>query len=147
MRLSKGSLRWESLADRVNIFALHTSLYRLLGGRLVGRNILILTTTGRKSGRRRSTPLFHVRDGSDYVIVASNGGEDPYPGWWHNIRANDRVEIQVGRQVIPCSAEPVREDGAAELWEKLCAVYGGYREYKERTKRELTIFRLKPLSE
>ena len=147
MRLSKGSLRWESLADRVNIFALHTSLYRLLGGRLVGRNILILTTTGRKSGRKRNTPLFHVRDRSDYVIVASNGGEDPYPGWWHNIRADARVEIQVGRQVIPCSVESVREDDAAELWEKLCAVYGGYREYKERTKRELTVFRLKPHSE
>lgn len=147
MRLWKSPLRWESLADRVNIFAVHTSLYRLLGRRLVGRNILILTTTGRKSGRRRSTPLFHVRDGSDYVIVASNGGEDPYPGWWHNIRADARVEIQVGRQVIPCSADPVREGDAAELWEKLCTVYGGYREYKEHTKRELTVFRLKPLSE
>ena len=103
MRLSKGSLRWESLADRVNIFALHTSLYRLLGGRLVGRNILILTTMGRKSGHRRSTPLFYVRDGSDHVIVASNGGEDPYPGWWHNIRA----QLPVRRRAVSAIAVSV----------------------------------------
>jgi len=52
---------WETLAERLNVFAMHAALYRLLGGRVVGKNALLLTTTGRQSSRRRTTPLFYVR--------------------------------------------------------------------------------------
>src|SRR5262249_9754862 len=96
MTASGRRLPWAALADAFNVFAIHAAVYRLLGGRLVGRNMLILTTVGRKSGRVRSTPLFFVRDGADYVVVASNGGEDRHPGWWHNIRSDPNVTIQVG---------------------------------------------------
>ena len=78
----KGLFRWESLAERLSIFALHAAAYRLLGGRLVGKNILLLTTTGRRTGKRRTTPLFYARDAGDFIVIASNGGEDAYPGWW-----------------------------------------------------------------
>ena len=74
------SFRWESLRLASLGFAAHVSLYRLLKGRLVGRNVLILTTTGRRTMRKRSTPVYYVSDGDDYVIIASNGGEDRYPG-------------------------------------------------------------------
>lgn len=126
------------------VFAAHVVLYRLLGGRLAGKNILILTTTGRKSGRKRSTPLFFVRDGEDYVIIASNGGDDRYPGWWHNAKANPDVEVEVRREHVRCLAEAANEADAPVLFAKLSAVYSGYRRYQERTKRALTIFRLKP---
>jgi len=139
----KSGFRWESIAERFNVFAVHTALYRLLGGRLVGRNILILTTVGNKSGRLRSTPLYFVRDGGDYVIVASNGGEDRYPSWWHNIRSDSNVTIQVGREVIRCRAEVAATEDGPRLWSRLDAVYGGYRRYREATTRELTIFRLR----
>jgi len=144
MTASGRRLRWESLADAFNVFAIHTAVYRLLGGRLVGRNMLILTTVGRKSGRGRSTPLFFVRDGADYVIVASNGGEDRHPGWWHNIRSDPNVTIQVGRTVIRCRAEVATAADRPRLWSQLDAVYGGYRRYRTATTRELTIFRLRP---
>jgi deazaflavin-dependent oxidoreductase (nitroreductase family) len=136
--------RWESWRIMPAVFAVHVALYRLLGGRFVGRNILILTTIGRKSGRKRSTPLFFARDGETWVIVASNGGEDRYPGWWYNVHANPEVEIEVGRTAIRCRAEAASAADTPALFEKLCAVYAGYRRYRERTRRELTVFRLRP---
>ena len=136
--------RWESWRIMPALFAAHVTLYRRLGGRLVGRHILILTTTGRKSGRKRSTPLFFARDGEAWVIIASNGGEDRYPAWWYNVHANPDVEIEIGRDVVRCRAEAASAAEAPALFEKLCAVYGGYRRYRERTDRDLTIFRLTP---
>ncbi len=136
--------RWESLRIMPAVFAAHVALYRLLGGGLVGRDILILTTTGRKSGRKRSTSLFFIRHGKDYVIIASNGGEDRYPGWWYNVRENPDVEVQIARRVVKCRVEAATDAETPALFEKLSAVYGGYPRYKERTKRELTIFRLRP---
>jgi deazaflavin-dependent oxidoreductase (nitroreductase family) len=135
---------WESWRVMRGIFAAHVALYRLLGGHLVGRHILILTTAGRRSGRRRSTPLFFARDGEDYVIIASNGGDERYPGWWHNVHADPEVEIQVARRRMRCRAEVANETEAPALFTKLSAVYGGYRRYREQTKRPLTIFRLTP---
>ncbi len=135
--------RWEAIAERFSIFAMHRELYRALGGRFVGRNILILTTTGRRTGRRRSTPLYYVRDGEDYIVIASNGGDDWYPGWWYNILANPDVEIEVGRSRIPCKAERVSEADGRPLFAKLTGVYAGYARYEQRTTRELTLFRLR----
>ncbi len=135
--------RWEAFADRFGIFAMHRALYRALGGRFVGRNLLILSTMGRRTGQRRSTLLYYVQDGEDYVVIASNGGDDRYPGWWHNIRANPDVEIEVGRSRISCEAEPVREADRRPLFVKLARVFPGYTKYEQRTSRELTVFRLR----
>jgi deazaflavin-dependent oxidoreductase (nitroreductase family) len=136
---------WESWRIMPAVFAAHVALYRLLRGRFVGKNILILTTTGRRSGRKRSTPLFFARDGETFVIIASNGGEDRFPGWWYNVRANPIAEAQVGGDLFTCRVEPANSHDAGILFERLCAVYGGYRRYREQTKRELTIFRLAPV--
>jgi deazaflavin-dependent oxidoreductase (nitroreductase family) len=136
--------RWESWRITPAIFSAHARLYRLLGGRLVGKNILVLTTTGRRSGRSRSTPLYFTRDREDYVIIASNGGEDRYPGWWYNVKANPDVEIQVGREHMRCVARAASDADTPVLFAKLSAVYGGYRRYREQTRRALTIFHLEP---
>jgi deazaflavin-dependent oxidoreductase (nitroreductase family) len=77
---------------------LHVSLYRLTNGRIGGRfiagsPILLLTTTGRKTGKRRTRPLAYVRDGERYVLCASNGGSATHPGWYHNLSATGRAEI------------------------------------------------------
>jgi deazaflavin-dependent oxidoreductase (nitroreductase family) len=142
----KGLFRWESVAERLSIFALHAAAYRLLGGRLVGKNILLLTTTGRRTGKRRTTPLFYARDGTDFIVIASNGGEDAYPGWWYNIRKNPTaVEMQVGRDGLRCHAAEVTAQETAALWAKLTAVFAGYEGYRRRTRRELTMFRLRPV--
>ncbi len=144
MRGADHGFRWESLRLASLGFTAHVPLYRLLKGRLVGRNILILTTTGRRTMRKRSTPLFYVSDRGDYVIIASNGGEDHYPGWWHKIQANPDLEIEVGAIRLHCRAHRIGEQADAEqLFERLSAVYGGYLKYRHRTARELTLFRLR----
>ncbi len=144
MRGEGHGFRWESLRLASVGFAAHVPLYRLLKGRLVGRNVLILTTTGRRTMRMRSTPVYYVSDEDGYVVIASNGGEDRYPGWWHNIQANPDVEIEVGAIRLHCRAHRISEQADTErLFERLSAVYGGYPKYRQRTSRELTLFRLR----
>ncbi len=144
MRGAEHGFRWESLRLTSVGFAAHVRLYRLLKGRIVGRNILILTTTGRRTMRRRSTPLFYISDGDDYVIIGSNGGEDRHPGWWHNILANPDVDIEVGAVRLHCRAHRISEQADTERqFERLSAVFGGYPKYRQRTSRELTLFRLR----
>jgi F420H(2)-dependent quinone reductase len=95
---------------------LHLTLYRLTNGRLGGRfiadsPILLLTSTGRRTGKRRTRPLAYVRDGDRYVLCASNGGSPTHPGWYHNLSTTGRAEIQVGPQHLSVSArtaDPVR---------------------------------------
>jgi deazaflavin-dependent oxidoreductase (nitroreductase family) len=70
----------------------------LVGHRMLGVPCLLLFTTGRKTGQRRANALVYAKDGSEYVVVASNNGADRAPGWYHNIRASQEIEYQVGRQ-------------------------------------------------
>jgi deazaflavin-dependent oxidoreductase (nitroreductase family) len=135
------------LMDLVDFPALHARWYRLLGGRLAGRNTLLLTSVGRRTGLPRTTPLLFARDGADYVVIASNGGVDSYPGWWFNLRARPEVEIQVGRRRIACQASEAVGADHESLAAKLDAVYGGYAAYRRKARRDLTIFRLRPRSE
>ncbi len=79
----------------------HVALYRAGGGRVGGRlrkgvPVLLLTTTGRKTGRRRTTPLLYVEEGDRYVVVASAGGAPSHPAWYLNLRSNPAATIQVG---------------------------------------------------
>src|SRR5262245_42732960 len=83
--------RWMS---RVHVF-----LYRLtngrLGGKALGAPVLLLTTTGKKTGKQRTTPLLYLQDGEQWVVVASNSGRDEAPAWWGNLKANPRAQVQV----------------------------------------------------
>jgi deazaflavin-dependent oxidoreductase (nitroreductase family) len=86
----------------------HQALYRwtagLIGGRIAGNPMLLLTTTGRKTGKPRTTPLGYFHDGDDLVIIAGAGGSPKEPGWWHNLRANPEAHVQVGGQVLEVRA-------------------------------------------
>lgn len=99
---------------------LHQRVYRLtrgaVGKRVGGRPALMLHTVGRRTGQPRTTALAYVRDGDDLVIVASYGGSPQHPAWFLNLRADPRVEVQVGRQRWPATAR-VAEGGERErLW-------------------------------
>ncbi len=84
------------------VLRLHEQLYKRtdgrIGHRMIGVPTLLLETTGRRSGARRTNALVYARDGADYLVVASNGGAERHPGWLHNLRANPEVEIQIGRE-------------------------------------------------
>jgi deazaflavin-dependent oxidoreductase (nitroreductase family) len=127
----------------------HTALYRLTGGWVggwVGAPILLLTTRGRKSGRRRTLPLLFLKTDRGYAIVASYGGSDRHPAWYLNLVAEPEVEIQVGPFRRKAIAETVDAERRAELWPKLLSLYRGYDDYQARTEREIPVVEITPVA-
>jgi deazaflavin-dependent oxidoreductase (nitroreductase family) len=100
---------------------------------------LLLTTTGRKSGERRRTPLIYGRDGDDHVIVASYGGAPRHPAWYLNLEADPEVEVQVGDEVFRAKARTAGPEERERLWPELAAVWPAYDEYQARTDREIPL--------
>lgn len=105
---------------------------------------LLLTTIGRRSGNPYTTPLIYRQDGSQYVVIASKGGADTHPDWYHNLEANAEVEIQVGSEVMPATAQTVSGDDRRSLWDKMAEVWPEYDEYASKTDRELPVVVLTP---
>jgi len=126
----------------------HTTLFRAtggkFGGRLAGGPVLLLVATGRKTGRHHTTPLLYLRDGEDYVIVASNGGAAKHPVWWLNLKANPEATVEVGDRTLPVRAEEATPAEKARLWPGLVEMYGGYAGYQRKTDREIPVVLLRP---
>ena len=122
---------------------LHRLVYRTTGGRIGGTaldlSILLLTTTGRKTGRPRTRPLCFLPDGDTLVVVASNGGKDWFPDWWLNLVADPHATVEVGRDRRPVVARRATPDEHARLWPALTAVAPGYLRYRARTEREIPL--------
>ncbi len=130
------------------VIAAHVALYRLLGGRLVGRMgkapILLLTVTGRRSGRRITTPLLYARDGQDLIVVASAGGQAKHPAWWLNLRANPQATVEVGRERLEATARAATPDEKPRLWALMNAMYPTYDAYQRKTSRVIDVVVLTP---
>ena len=129
--------------------ALNTFAYRLTGGRIGGRfmggaPVLLLVTIGRKSGERRTAPLLYIKEGNDYVIVASKGGMSTHPLWYRNIEANPNVEIEIGREKFKAHARRASTEEKRTLWPKLVAMYPDYNDYQARTARDIPVLILSP---
>jgi deazaflavin-dependent oxidoreductase (nitroreductase family) len=127
--------------------ALNTWVYRFSDGKYgsefpSGAPILLLTTTGRKSGEPRTAPLLYLRDGEDYIIVASKGGMSRHPQWYLNLQAQPRCEVQVGKETFRVTAAAVDEEEKKELWPRLVAMYPDYDVYQKRTARQIPVVRL-----
>ena len=131
---------------------LHQALYELsdgrVGHRMLGVPCLLLRTTGRRTGRARTSALVYARDGDDYVVVASLGGSHRAPAWLHNVRAKPAVEVQVGRRRFSAVATIV-ERGAGDyepLWRAANDVNRGrYDQYQAKTARPIPLVRLSDL--
>ena len=126
----------------------HTSLYKMSSGKL-GRNmrgseVVLLTTTGRKSGKRRTSPLFGLADGENWTVIASQGGHPEHPNWYLNLRDNPDVELQVGGETKRMRAETAEGDDRTRLWAKMAAMYSGYDEYQTLTERIIPVVVLRP---
>ena len=126
----------------------HVALYRATGGRIGGRfrggPVLLLTVTGRRTGRKRTTPLLYIQDGANLVIAASNGGMDWDPAWWLNLQANPVAEVQVGPRVYPVRAERAHAAERARLWPLMNRMFSGYDNYQRRVSREIALVQLRP---
>ena len=127
-----------------NLFnADHVRVYRETGGEQGyiwrGATILLLTTTGRKSGEERTTPLIHQVDGERWVIVASKGGAPEHPAWYLNLQANPEATIQVKDEVIPVVATTAEGEERTRLWSLMTEEWPGYDEYQSNTDREIPV--------
>jgi len=104
-----------------------------------GTTILILTTTGRVSGKERSTALIFAENDGRYLVVASNGGDDEHPGWFKNLRERPDVTVQVKGDRFPARARAANPDERARLWPQMAEIWPDYNTYQKRTEREIPI--------
>jgi deazaflavin-dependent oxidoreductase (nitroreductase family) len=100
---------------------------------------LLLTTTGRRSGRPYTAPLIYGRDGDDYVVVASKGGAPDHPDWYRNLEAKPQVELQVGAEVLDATARTATGEERERLWRMMAAIWPDYDSYAERTDRQIPV--------
>jgi F420H(2)-dependent quinone reductase len=130
------------------IGALHRLLYRMSGGRIGSRvwdlPVVLLTTTGRRTGKKRTVPLCSIRAGDDVVVIGSYGGLDQPPAWWLNLQANPHAEVAAGRERRAVTARNADPEERAILWAEVTARAPGYLEYERRTTREIPVVILQP---
>jgi deazaflavin-dependent oxidoreductase (nitroreductase family) len=129
--------------------ALDVWLYRVSGGRVMGKMgaapILLLTTTGLKSGRSRTVPLLYVKDDLSFAVVASSGGAPTHPAWYRNLEANPRVALQVGKEQFAGTARRANAVEQLLLWPELVAIYPRYEDYQRRTTRKIPVVIVTPV--
>lgn len=109
-----------------------------------GTTILLLTTTGRKSGSPRIMPLIFREVDGKYVIVASKGGAEAHPAWYLNLSEDPEVEVQVKNKVFSADARDAAGKERAALWDKMVEVWPDYANYQEKTDREIPVVVLEP---
>ena len=129
----------------------HSVLYRwsngVIGGRIANSPVLVLTTTGRRSSKQRTVPLLYLMDGSDVVLVASNGGAVKHPTWWLNLQTRSEAWMQIKyiRRRVKAEQAPAAEK--QRLWPRLTAMYPGYKRYQEITDRDIPVVILRTIEE
>jgi deazaflavin-dependent oxidoreductase (nitroreductase family) len=128
----------------LNVWAFRWSKGRIGGRFLRGAPVLLLTSTGRKSGQPRTTPLLYLRDGERLVVVASKGGFSTHPLWYGNLAANPRVEVELAGERRAMLARRASDAEKRVLWPKLVAMYRDFDDYKARTDREIPVVILSP---
>jgi F420H(2)-dependent quinone reductase len=110
-----------------------------LGGKMFGAPVLLLTTTGRKSGRSWTVPLMYQTDDDRWVIIASNGGSDRQPAWLLNLRSQPDASVQIGRQTYLITAVETAGEDRERLWRQMADMYNGYDGYARKTTRQIPV--------
>ena len=142
-----------SFTDRIQsgFLRFHQAVYEATGGvighRMIGVPTLLMTSTGRRSGTRRTAALVYAKDADSFVVVASNGGADAPPGWLHNVKAEPAVDLHVGRRRLAAVAQVIGPDDTdyARLWTLVNDHnHGRYDRYQAKTSRRIQLVRLTP---
>lgn len=128
--------------------AVHIFIYRLTGGFLVsqmgGQSMLLLSTTGRRSGKMHVIAISYFRDGNNYILVASNWGKDQHPAWYHNLTSQPLAEIQVKTHKLRVCAHPATGEEYHRMWDFVTRHNSTYARYQRQTLRKIPVVILEP---
>lgn len=113
-----------------------------VGGYFEGAIILLLHSTGAKSGLERVSPVMYFMDGDRYVVIASKGGADTHPDWYYNLLAHPEVSVEVGTEQFAATAAETSEPERTKLYEKMETQWHSFTEYKSKTSRIIPVFTL-----
>jgi deazaflavin-dependent oxidoreductase (nitroreductase family) len=140
--LSVDKLKLKDTLSRAATFV-HREVYKRTGGKVgakIGSTTMgLLTTTGRKSGQPRTTPLNCMPDGDRWLLVASYGGDDRDPQWFKNLQAQPEATLQIGSETFPVRATVATPEEKKTLWPKVVAAYNGYDGYQRKTSRDIPL--------
>ena len=129
--------------------ALNRGWYKLTGGRIGGKfhgaPLVLLTTTGRKTGKERTWPLLSIKQGDSYLFAASFGGHDEHPAWYLNLAANPDVSVQEGSTTVRGRARVATGAEREQLYQKFVDVYSTYGDYAKATTREIPVVVVDPV--
>jgi len=127
---------------------LNVPVYRLTRGRVGGKvgkgRVLLLTTTGRKSGQPRTAPVLYLADGDSYVVINTNAGNEKTPAWSLNLRADPEAEVEVKGKRVQVRSRLAEGEERADLWRRHMEQYSGWDFYESQLDREVGVFVLEP---
>jgi F420H(2)-dependent quinone reductase len=134
---------WLKATGRLNV-----PIYRLSRGHLMNTvgtaPVLLLTTTGRRSGQQRTVPVVYLADGERQIVVGSNAGNARTPAWSYNLQANADAEVEIGAERKRVRARVLDGEEREQLWRRVNEMYEGFDEYDARTSRDIKVFALEP---
>jgi deazaflavin-dependent oxidoreductase (nitroreductase family) len=116
-----------------------------VGGHFEGKTLLLIHTTGAKSGKEQVNPVAYIRDGECYVVVASKGGAPTHPAWYYNILAHPRLTVEVGTETFQADAKVSEEPERTHLYNKMVEMLPGFDDYRNRTERVIPVIKLTPV--
>jgi len=116
-----------------------------VGGRFEGRTLLLLHTTGAKTGKERVNPVAYTQDGDNYVVIASKGGAPTHPAWYYNIIAHPRLTVEVGTETTQVDAKVAEEPERTRLYNKMVEIFPGFDDYRRKTERMIPVIVLTPV--
>lgn len=124
----------------------HAALYSVSDGKIAttmrGFPILLLTTRGAKTGKRRRVPIVPLVEGNDFYVIASLGGAPSHPAWYANLKANPDVEVQWYADKYRARAEILPEPERSRVWERVVAAMPGFGDYQKKTSRVIPVIKL-----
>jgi F420H(2)-dependent quinone reductase len=135
------AVKWVS---RINTFFYRRNNGSGLGGNFQGIPVALLTTTGRKTGEPRISPLYFHRDGDKIIVAASKGGSDKHPMWYLNLKADPKVSAQVKDEVLRLTAREATAEERDLYWPQLVAMYPTYEDYQSWTERKIPLVVCEP---
>ena len=134
-------IKWMS---RINTFMYRRGGGDGLGGTFGKAPVALLTTTGRKTGQPRVSPLLFLRDGDRVILVASKGGSEKNPMWYLNLRANPEVQVQIKKELLDLTARDATDEERARYWPQLVKMYPSFDDYQSWTDRKIPIVVCEP---